>query len=212
MNGSEIIEVTCLVFTENNSCHRNSIILFGKDFKIKLDKQALPMILIELMSEETRIFSNPLDSHGYLKIGFKLGKLTIGEMVFDPINHELYSSTKLSYLQQGRLRECHCDCGTTKLISESALSTSRVKSCGCLRKEMIGKSQDKKILNMELHEAKRSVIAETKILQAKLARLRCVPVQIRDDSEINKIGAEIRSLFAQRSKLTLQISAHRVKK
>lgn len=41
------------------------------------------------------------------------------------------------------LWECHCDCGNIKNITTSDLSSGRVNSCGCLRKEITAKKNFK---------------------------------------------------------------------
>lgn len=55
-------------------------------------------------------------------IGEKFGRLTVVEHVGSLRGHKLY--------------KCICQCGVEKEITSSDLKSGRVKSCGCLRKEI----------------------------------------------------------------------------
>jgi hypothetical protein len=135
----------------------------------------------------------------------KLGRLTIGELVRYVQEHELFIETPQSYLQHGRLRECTCECGNIKLISEYALNTGRVKSCGCLRQSLRVSAADKRLEKMKLVGKKSQVSNQIRIEQARLKTLKLQPIPYRDENAIEECATNLRSLFGQRGILTQKV-------
>lgn len=43
---------------------------------------------------------------------------------------------------------CKCDCGNTKIVRGGHLTTGKIKSCGCLQKQVAGKFEHKKLINI----------------------------------------------------------------
>lgn len=73
--------------------------------------------------------------------GVKVGKLEMIEPVKASEPRVVESRTPFSYIAQGSLWECKCDCGTICYISEYQLERQKVKSCGC-----IGRSRHASVL------------------------------------------------------------------
>ena len=125
--------------------------------------------------------------------GLRIDRLTIGELVRHVQTHPLFIETPVSYLQQGRLREAVCDCGKVRLIAESILASGRLKSCGCLRKEIRQRTAQKK-LNKTQRQGQRKIVAQQlKMEQAQLAVLKSA--SHRDDQAIEESGEKIRELI-----------------
>lgn len=140
-----------------------------------------------------------------IETGMRLGRLFIGDLVRHVQEHPLYLETPVSYLQQGRLRECICDCSNMRLIAEAILATGRVKSCGCLRQEIRAKASQKKVGRLEVKAAKANLLHRIKIEQAKLQALKMQPVYTRDEEAILECAARIRQLFSQQGILTRKL-------
>lgn len=83
----------------------------------------------------------PSNPYVEIRAGEVFGRLTVGDWVRNVRQHELFDSTPKSYLKHGSLRECHCECGGRKLVSESALRAGFARSCGCLMRELNEKSK-----------------------------------------------------------------------
>ncbi len=131
--------------------------------------------------------------------GMTIGRLTVYGLVRNIQEHPLYVETPLSYLRQGRLRECVCDCGFIKLICESALSTGRIMSCGCLKAEIRAKSALEAVTRLEKKALRSQINNAIKIEQVRLKSLQMVNVHYRDEKAIDACGTRLRSLFAQKA-------------
>lgn len=59
-----------------------------------------------------------------------------GRLVVTSLHHERNKDNGAMFL-------CACDCGVEKIIHGSAIRSGRTKSCGCLRKEVLGSSGTK---------------------------------------------------------------------
>jgi hypothetical protein len=143
----------------------------------------------------------PSRSTKYVETGAKIGRLTVGELAQDVINHPLLPETSMGYLHQGRLRECLCECGTVKLIPEVTLAAGRVKSCGCLRREIITKSLEEKLAYRNALNEKRIVSSEIQKIQIEFRLERNKDSRLRDESKITEIAARLRQLFARKQEL-----------
>ena len=42
---------------------------------------------------------------------------------------------------------CKCDCGNETIVRGGHLTTGKIKSCGCLQKQVAGKYEHKKLIN-----------------------------------------------------------------
>lgn len=131
--------------------------------------------------------------------GLRIGRLEVGDLVYNVREHELYLTTPFSYLQQGRLYQVLCDCGQSRLISESILASGRIQSCGCLRQELRVKSSQAKVERLRKEATKIANNNNIKIEQARLKSLQLTP--IRDEKAIEECGAKLRKLFAQKATL-----------
>lgn len=138
--------------------------------------------------------------------GERLGRLTIGDLVRDVQNHELFLITPMSYTKQGRLREVYCDCGQTRLVAESILATGRLQSCGCLRAEIRSKCAEGKMERMRIKQRRQAINSEIKIQQVRLKSLQIQPVVIRDEKAIDDCSAYLRRLFAQKASLSRKLN------
>lgn len=136
-----------------------------------------------------------------INFGVRIGRLEIGDLVFNVQEHSLFEETPKSYLQQGRLREVICDCGTHRLISESILASGRVRSCGCLRQEIHMRSSEAKIDRLRKKAAIHANNNNIKIEQLKLKTLQLAPVYMRDEKKIEDCSIRIKKLFAQKALL-----------
>jgi len=141
--------------------------------------------------------------------GYQIGLLTLVELVRNLQGHKLYATTPVSYMKQGRVWECKCQCGNSVLYSENALTSGRLKSCGCVKK---GKSQ--KAFDLREEATQRKVKARTirlRIfeLQQKLKSIQSLPGYLRNipeyNLEVQAISDELRSLFAQKGYVNLRI-------
>jgi len=141
-----------------------------------------------------------------IKFELKIGRLTIGELVQYAVEHPLFIVTRLSYIQQGRLYECECDCGQQVLISENSLATGFVKSCGCLLREKREQAHNKTLVKEEIKRQKRELNYKIKEAQIKLKTLLMQPIHIRQSKESNlavtETAAELRKLFALKGHVT----------
>jgi len=140
--------------------------------------------------------------------GTKIGRLTIGDLVRWVTEHPLYEATPVSYLRQGRLWECLCECGETKLISEAHLSTGRIKSCGCLRRERKELGLRKRLNKVEQKIRSQQLTKEIIVEQFKLKQLQISFV--KDENAIKETTQRIRDLIQQ--KLALVDFKKRVQK
>jgi hypothetical protein len=70
-----------------------------------------------------------------LKGGEKFGRLTVLEYSHTVIRDATHSE---------RLMKCKCDCGKIYTVRTSSLKSGNCKSCGCLQKENIIKSNIKR--------------------------------------------------------------------
>ncbi len=135
------------------------------------------------------------------EIGQRFGRLVAGDLVRFVQEHELFHETPVSYLQQGRLRECLCDCGQRRLISESILASGRIQSCGCLRQDQRAKAAERKIKNLNLKLAKSTNLASIQIEQTRLRSLKMTSVYSRDEKAIADCAARLRKLFTERASI-----------
>ena len=118
--------------------------------------------------------------------GFEVGRLT----VVRHIDHsELPPEVLLSYRVQGTMYECDCACGAKAYYPEKFLARGTVKSCGCLRREILGQGKEGK----EKRKRIQAIRDRIKIVQAEMTRLKKT-----GDFETHQeaIGKELRSLFA----------------
>lgn len=137
-----------------------------------------------------------------IEAGRRLGRLVVVELVKRASSHDLFEETSLGYLRQGRLWEIQCDCGTRRLISESALSTGRIKSCGCLRRQIRENSNYARVRKLTLSAAKANNARQIRIEQARLRALKFAPASRENNEAIRLCAEKIRGLFAEREELT----------
>ncbi len=145
--------------------------------------------------------SNPPKQKILIIDGAIVGKLTVGDLIRDLRNHPLFDETPKSYLHQGRLRECHCECGIIRLLPEAILASGRLQSCGCYRYEVRMKAQKDKIDRLKRKAEKQYLVSQIKYEQARLRHLQVVRVPMRDEKAITECGAILRSLFARKNQL-----------
>lgn len=138
--------------------------------------------------------------------GVRIGRLLIGELVRFVQDHELFYLTPTSYLQQGRLRECVCDCGQRRLISESILATGRLQSCGCLRAEIRSSASMSKVKRLQDKAEQTNLQLQIQIEQAKMRALTMTPVPYRDEKECQKTIEILRQLYLQKGALTRRLN------
>lgn len=139
--------------------------------------------------------------------GIRIGRLTIGELAHWVKEHPAYELTPISYLRQGRLRECFCDCGEIRLISETHLATGRIKSCGCLRRERKELGLKKKVSKIEMEMEQARLTGQLRMEQAKLAQQRAALV--KDEDRIAEHVTRIREILQQKTNLANRISSTR---
>lgn len=156
------------------------------------------MVLNRLYMVENVTIGNSL----YIIEGLCIGRLVIGLSVSNIRDHILYIETPLSYINQGKLRECFCNpelggCGRSKLIPERVLATGRVKSCGCLREQIRLNAIDSKVKRAGFTREKSQLTASIKEEQIKLraAQMR------KDDRAEEEIGQTLRRLLNYRISL-----------
>lgn len=131
--------------------------------------------------------------------GQKVFKLTVGPLVFDVQNHPLYLTTPPSYVQQGQLRECLCECGQYVLYSEAALLAGRIRSCGCLKRKMLEdrcSQREDKDLKSSLRRDIKHLISQA---QHRLKTIQAKPSSLRTKSlnqEESWLAERLRKLFA----------------
>ncbi len=133
--------------------------------------------------------------------GTVCGRLTLGPLVRWVQDHPLFLTTPHSYLRQGRLREVTCSCGEMRLLSESVLVSKRVQSCGCLQREIRSNRANHKLLRTQIEYNKQITTGKIRLEQLRLKTLQLQQVPLRDEKAIEECGAEIRRLFALKSRL-----------
>lgn len=74
--------------------------------------------------------------------GNKYGRLTVVKR----------AENKISYTKSGKKQQtaqwlCKCDCGNKTFVSSNLLTKSKIKSCGCLKKEILRKRNGVRKLN-----------------------------------------------------------------
>lgn len=128
--------------------------------------------------------------------GGKIGRLSIGPIVYDIRNHPLFVETNISYIRQGRLRECYCDCGSVKLIAERILETGRVLSCGCFKREKSAQKVLRDQAEVDSAEARKRLTREIRSAQYSLRWHQAQP--LKDENKIEQIGTRIRELILKK--------------
>lgn len=131
--------------------------------------------------------------------GVKIGRLTVGELVPGVKTHPCYETTPISYLRQGRLRECVCDCGEVRLVSETHLATGKIKSCGCLKKERKALSERQQISKLELKLQNDRIMGQLRMEQGRLKGYQ--NALVKDERKIAECAARIRELISQKASL-----------
>ena len=125
-----------------------------------------------------------------------VGRLSIGPLVFNVREHPLFTETPISYVKQGRLRECICACGQVRLIAERVLEAGRIQSCGCLKQERSRLAKIRKQTSSLTAEAKKQITQEIKIDQKRLKYyLAQTPV---DTGRVFQIREKLKTLMLQR--------------
>lgn len=140
-----------------------------------------------------------------INTGLRIGRLCVGDLVRFVQTHPLFLETPTSYLQQGRLRECACDCGQVRLFAESILATGRIQSCGCLRQEIRAAAAEGKLKRLQVKGAQTSNTVQIQIEQQRLKGLKMIQVPFRDEFAIEECSKRLRQLYAQRASLTKRL-------
>lgn len=133
--------------------------------------------------------------------GQKFGIIRVGPLVEWVFDHALYSETPLSYLKHGRLRECTCECGKTRLYSENVLSSGQLKSCGCLRLKRQERAMEDRAEREKAKSHLRDIRHRISQAQSRLRFLQSKPAHMRtvdENLEIVALGPELRKLFAMK--------------
>lgn len=133
----------------------------------------------------------------------KYEKLTVLGPVVDIFNHPLREETPRSYISQGRLWECQCECGKKLLVSEFSLSRGRNKSCGCLRYTQ-GPNWEKKQKALDLKLKRMEIQAIIKRLSYELSQHKATPAQFRNDARMQECGKELRAAIAKKASIAAQ--------
>lgn len=133
----------------------------------------------------------------FISEGTVIGRLYIGPVVANVKSHELLEYTPPSYLRQGRLHEVICDCGNRKLISESILASGRVKSCGCLGKEINAYNKAGNYAREKLKLEKKQNLYSIRFAQAQLKNARLAG----NSRDIESLASDLRRLFGQKAAL-----------
>ncbi len=141
---------------------------------------------------------DPVKTRINITEGCSVGRLSVGQLVFNIRYHPLFEETPISYIRQGRLRECTCACGKVKLISEKSLESGRVLSCGCLKREKSIIAAQNRLKHVNNSEEKKRIVQEIRSEQARLAYYRIQ--NPRDEQKIDLILARIRELMLKRLK------------
>jgi hypothetical protein len=143
-----------------------------------------------------------LEDTGNEPTGLKFGRLLVGDLVRNVRDHELYDTTRASYISQGRLYECWCDCGQRVLLSENAIRGGRVQSCGCLRAEKRQKAYEEKLARAQRLADKRELTHKIRMAQDRLRLLKMAPVMTRNEKAIDEQALEVRKLRAMKASAT----------
>lgn len=149
------------------------------------------------------------NSRPIINPGLRIGLLTVGDLVRNVQSHPLFPEIKVSYLRQGRLRECICDCGKEVLYSEAALACGRVKSCGCLRQARWDrKAQDASQLNT----VKKDILeirGEIQSAKLGLSKWKLQPITYRDSlegrKECTELADRVRQLYGRLGNATKKL-------
>ena len=136
---------------------------------------------------------NPGNNKYSCSDGAKIGRLSLGPIVYMVRDHPLLLITPKSYLRQGRLREVTCECGNQRLIAESVLVTGRVMSCGCLRAEIREQARQKFLDKDNIKLQQRLLTAELKSEQARLKYY--LSLSVKDHEKIEECSEKVRNLF-----------------
>jgi hypothetical protein len=143
--------------------------------------------------------AKPRNQKLILTTGMLLGRLTIGELVKDIRHHPLFVETPFGYVSQGKLRECQCVCGKTKLLSEAILRTGRIQSCGCLRAEVLEGRNREKNQNLRDAQDRKYIISQIKLEQRILKAHQMADSRVRDEKTIQDTAAKIRNLYTAKN-------------
>jgi hypothetical protein len=157
-------------------------------FENKVATQSGLYILLTMRKEVIRIST-----------GTKYGFLTIGDLVHDVVSHPLYLTTPPSYVHQGALRECQCDCGMIVLYSENALVSGRLKSCGCLRRKRNAKAMQESLDRDQVRANKKEITFRIAQLQHRLRTIQSTPASLRNpqvNQEERNIADKLRRFYA----------------
>jgi hypothetical protein len=175
---------------------QNSVIIQENPTKIfsKTMLMTFSMWFIKYNPMTTQYKPEPALIHGQ-----KIGRLFVGELVANVREHPAFHDTKSSYIKQGRLTECTCDCGKIVLYSWQALKTGRLMSCGCLRQEYKQKAWEKKqartLLEMSIKEYKN----KEEIAKSIFDILYHTPLTSRNEPRLQELAREMKHWKAMRS-------------
>lgn len=128
--------------------------------------------------------------------GTKYHFLTVGPIVFDVCSHPLYLTTPISYVAQGAVRECTCECGNQVLYSENALVSGRVKSCGCLRKARNEKAHQEKLVRDSFKLVKKEILLAIQQAQQELRVIQASVGSAQRNKDMDAVAMKLRKLFA----------------
>lgn len=131
--------------------------------------------------------------------GVKIGFLTVFELVKDLKAHPLYYDTPSSYLKHWKLWECHCECGSVKLISENVLSMGEVQSCGCLKAKKRQDAWERKQQALAKKNHLREINTQLAIARDKFYLLRAAPAGKHSPEAIEEAARQMRHWSAMKS-------------
>ena len=131
--------------------------------------------------------------------GSIMGRLTLEEICHDRTKIPVH--TPQSYRNMGELRWATCQCGAKVVYPTVLLEKGDIKSCGCLKRE----KAERKKAETEIRDLRRPLRERMKQLQYELAIAKLYNRQ----SEVTRIGGEIRSLATELAHLKLR--AHAIK-
>lgn len=133
-----------------------------------------------------RIMAKPI-VHSLVIAGLRVGRLTVVKYCSQ---EHLPDSVTLSYRSQGVMYECLCDCGEKTWVPEKFLARESIKSCGCLRREILNR-----------HKKSSAVYREVLDLRGEIKRLHSETKKLKDlglfDQYQDDIGEQLRSYFSR---------------
>jgi hypothetical protein len=136
--------------------------------------------------------------------------LTVVQKVENIYHHPLRQETPKTYINQGQIWECVCDCGKHVLISEFNLARGRNKSCGCMRYKNLrpstNEAQDLKLARLKnKHEIQELQFEQKYLTQAM--RERNDP---KDILRYREVGELLRAAFAKKANIASQYHRRKV--